>query len=211
MTRPQLARAATYLAEALRVGRGGEQRSSVVCLGGLARLAAAAGQPEVAARLIGAAEALRERAGVSIPPEPQREMAQAAAVARSILGEEAFRAAVAGGETAPIAQLTAEALAWVESLQLPTSQGPDSRPDGPAPAAERTAPPARSATPGGLSPREIEVLRLVTDGKSNQEIAAILVISLNTVARHVSNIFDKVGAANRTEAAAYAHHHGLAA
>ena len=71
------------------------------------------------------------------------------------------------------------------------------------------AQPPVPAHPDGLSEREVEVLRLVAAGKSNPEIAAALVISLNTVARHVSNIFDKVGAANRTEAAAYAHRHGL--
>jgi DNA-binding NarL/FixJ family response regulator len=61
----------------------------------------------------------------------------------------------------------------------------------------------------GLSGREIEVLRLIAAGKSNQQIADALVISLNTVARHVSNIFDKTGAANRTEAAGYARDRGL--
>ena len=54
------------------------------------------------------------------------------------------------------------------------------------------------------------MLRLIAGGKSNREIAAALGISLNTVARHVSNVFDKVGAANRTGAAAYAHRHGIA-
>jgi DNA-binding CsgD family transcriptional regulator/pimeloyl-ACP methyl ester carboxylesterase len=69
--------------------------------------------------------------------------------------------------------------------------------------------------PGGrqivanLSSREIEVLRLVSAGKSNQEIAAELVISINTVRRHVSNIFDKTGAANRAQAVAYARDHDL--
>jgi DNA-binding CsgD family transcriptional regulator/pimeloyl-ACP methyl ester carboxylesterase len=61
-----------------------------------------------------------------------------------------------------------------------------------------------------LSSREIEVLRLIAAGRSNAQIAEALVISPNTVGRHVSNIFDKVGAANRTEAAAYATRHGLA-
>jgi len=56
-----------------------------------------------------------------------------------------------------------------------------------------------------LSPREAEVLRLVASGRSNQQIADDLVISLNTVERHVSNIFDKIGAVNRTEAASFAH------
>jgi DNA-binding CsgD family transcriptional regulator/pimeloyl-ACP methyl ester carboxylesterase len=63
--------------------------------------------------------------------------------------------------------------------------------------------------PDRLSAREIEVLRLLAQGKTNQEIAESLVISLNTVAHHVTNILNKVGLANRTEAAAYAHRHGL--
>jgi DNA-binding CsgD family transcriptional regulator len=63
--------------------------------------------------------------------------------------------------------------------------------------------------PDGLSGREVEVLRLVAAGKSNQQIADELVISMNTVIRHVSNIFSKIGAANRTEAASYAHRHSL--
>ena len=62
----------------------------------------------------------------------------------------------------------------------------------------------------GLSYREVEVLRLLAAGRSNQQIADELVISRNTVRRHVSNIFDKTGVANRTEAAGYARDHGLA-
>jgi DNA-binding CsgD family transcriptional regulator len=65
------------------------------------------------------------------------------------------------------------------------------------------------AYPDGLTQREVEVLRLIAAGRSNLDIAAELVISLNTVARHVSNIFSKTGAANRAEAATYAYRHGL--
>jgi DNA-binding NarL/FixJ family response regulator len=61
----------------------------------------------------------------------------------------------------------------------------------------------------GLSNRELEVLRLISTGKSNAEIAAELVISQNTVIRHVSNIFAKTGASNRAQATAYAKDHGL--
>jgi LuxR family maltose regulon positive regulatory protein len=61
-----------------------------------------------------------------------------------------------------------------------------------------------------LSSREHDVLRLLVAGRSNQQIADELVISLNTVRRHVSNIFDKTGAANRAQATAYAKDHGLA-
>ena len=68
---------------------------------------------------------------------------------------------------------------------------------------------ATGASPGGLSQREVEVLRLVAAGKSNPQIAGELVISLNTVQRHVSNILGKTGLANRTEAAIYARDRGL--
>jgi len=61
----------------------------------------------------------------------------------------------------------------------------------------------------GLSPRELEVLRLVASGKSNREIAGILVISEHTVARHVQNIFTKLGVPSRTAAGAFAFEHDL--
>jgi DNA-binding NarL/FixJ family response regulator len=69
---------------------------------------------------------------------------------------------------------------------------------------------ARPALPGGLTAREAEVLRLVAAGKSNREIAALLVLSDKTVARHLSNIFAKLGLSSRTAATAYAFEHGLA-
>jgi DNA-binding CsgD family transcriptional regulator/pimeloyl-ACP methyl ester carboxylesterase len=72
------------------------------------------------------------------------------------------------------------------------------------------AQPSDSPSSDGLSAREIEVLRLVAAGKSNAQIADELVISQNTVIRHVSNIFAKTGAANRAQAAIYARDHGLA-
>jgi DNA-binding NarL/FixJ family response regulator len=61
-----------------------------------------------------------------------------------------------------------------------------------------------------LTVREIEVLGLLTIGRSNADIALVLSISLSTVATHCRNIFAKTGCANRTEAAAYALRHGLA-
>jgi DNA-binding CsgD family transcriptional regulator/pimeloyl-ACP methyl ester carboxylesterase len=73
-----------------------------------------------------------------------------------------------------------------------------------------TASVGRGAPPDGLSAREVEVLRLVAGGKSNPQIADELVISLNTARKHVANILEKTGTANRTEAAGYARDHGLA-
>ncbi len=65
------------------------------------------------------------------------------------------------------------------------------------------------AAPGGLTEREIAVLRLVAAGKTNDQIGAELYISTNTVSHHLRSIFAKTRAANRTEAAAFAHQHGL--
>ena len=76
------------------------------------------------------------------------------------------------------------------------------------PADEATSP-ASSEPAAGLSTREIEVLRLVAAGRSNQQIADELVISVNTVNRHVSNIYAKTGSANRAEAATYAARNGI--
>jgi DNA-binding CsgD family transcriptional regulator len=67
----------------------------------------------------------------------------------------------------------------------------------------------RPSYPDGLSEREVEVLRLVAAGKSNARIADELVISVNTVQRHVGNILNKTGMTNRTQAAAYAHGAGI--
>ena len=64
--------------------------------------------------------------------------------------------------------------------------------------------------PDDLSGREVEVLRLISSGKSNRDIATDLFISTNTVANHVKNILSKTGTANRTEAAAYALRRDLA-
>jgi DNA-binding NarL/FixJ family response regulator len=75
---------------------------------------------------------------------------------------------------------------------------------------ERLARLAGSSRPGGLSQREGEVLTLLATGKTNRAIATELFISEKTVARHVSNIFTKLGLSSRAEATAYAFKHGLA-
>jgi DNA-binding NarL/FixJ family response regulator len=66
----------------------------------------------------------------------------------------------------------------------------------------------------GLTAREVEVLALVVGGRSNQEIAAALVLSARTVERHLARVYDRLGVnglAARAAAAAYAVAHGLAA
>jgi ATP/maltotriose-dependent transcriptional regulator MalT len=61
----------------------------------------------------------------------------------------------------------------------------------------------------GLTPRELEVLRLVAAGATNKDVAVELVVSERTVDRHVSNIFAKLGVSSRTAATAYAYKHEL--
>ncbi|MEM9713036.1 MAG: AAA family ATPase [Actinomycetota bacterium] len=76
----------------------------------------------------------------------------------------------------------------------------------------RTEAPAQASTtaaPFGLTERELEVIHLVMEGKSNGEIGATLFVSRKTASVHVSNILRKLGAANRIEAAAIARRHGL--
>ena len=75
---------------------------------------------------------------------------------------------------------------------------------------ELAHPPQRPPTPDPLSEREMEVLRLLAQGKSNREIAGQLVITELTVRTHVSNILGKLHLANRTQAALYALREGIA-
>ena len=106
-----------------------------------------------------------------------------------------------GPDDAELAQALAdEAHAIAAELGMPTLQA--------RAAALRNIDDARMAKapgyPDKLTRREVEVLRLIATGKSNAEVGAELHISLNTVKRHIANIFSKTGVANRAEAATYA-------
>jgi len=68
---------------------------------------------------------------------------------------------------------------------------------------------ATAGPPGPLTAREVEVVRLVAAGKTNRAIATELYLSEKTVARHISNVFPKIGVSSRAAATAYAYEHGL--
>jgi DNA-binding NarL/FixJ family response regulator len=112
---------------------------------------------------------------------------------RTALGGEGFADAWSAGRALSPEAALAEALAV--------------RPE----AAEVAPPgPGRRAAPHGLSERELEVLRLLAAGRSNREIGDALFISAATAARHVANIYLKLGVASRAEATAFALRHGFA-
>jgi DNA-binding CsgD family transcriptional regulator len=114
------------------------------------------------------------------------------------------QARLARGDGSGAAALLAEAAALAEDHRLPALLARVRALGSPAPPAARPA-----APPDGLSSREVQILALVARGLSNREIGGTLHISEHTAANHVRSILRKTGCANRTQAASYAHRHGL--
>ncbi len=143
----------------------------------------AEGDPRAAhAALRDAGTAYRE---IDVPYDAARARALAGLACRALGDDDSYAMEVDAARTALTQLGAAPALAWLDALT------------------------GRSAT-GGLTAREVEVLRLVATGRTNRAIATDLVLSEKTVARHVSNIFTKLGVSSRAAATAYAHQHDLA-
>jgi ATP/maltotriose-dependent transcriptional regulator MalT len=151
------------------------------------------GKPVWAARLWGAAEFLREANGTPLPAMWHSDYEHSVAAARSSLGEQAFSAHWAAGRTLPLEQ----ALADQEPVPLPP------------PANAVVPPPVSPASAAGLTPREMDVLRLLTQGLTSAQIAEQLVIGLVTVNSHVRSIYSKLGVTSRSAATRYAIEHHL--
>jgi tetratricopeptide (TPR) repeat protein len=110
------ARATAYLRESLALRHElGERLGLAECLEGLAQVAAGSGRPDGAARWLGAAEALRTAIGAPLPPVSRPDHAATVAAARPALGEAAFAAAWADGQTVTLEEVIAEALAGEEA------------------------------------------------------------------------------------------------
>jgi predicted ATPase/class 3 adenylate cyclase/DNA-binding CsgD family transcriptional regulator len=151
-------------------------------------LATAQGEWAWVARLSGAVEALCKAINGVLPPSARAMQEFTLAAARVQLGEETFRAAWDEGRMMTLEQV------------LTALVGPS------------TTPPAPKAPtyPDGLTGREVEVLRLVAQGRTNEQVAEQLVISPRTVNTHLTSIFSKIGVSSRGAATRYAIKHYLA-
>jgi predicted ATPase/DNA-binding NarL/FixJ family response regulator len=187
--------AVALLQEAIRLShRYGSRQYLALGLAWLAAMATAVGEHARAARLCGAAEAVPASVRALLILAERTAYDQVVAAVHARLDDPVLATAWAEGQALSVDDAVRAAL---EPWDVPSTRETGERPSVP------------TSRLDSLSDREREVLRLVAVGKNNPEIAAALVISVNTVYRHVSNIFDKTGATNRVEAAAYAQRHGL--
>jgi DNA-binding CsgD family transcriptional regulator/biotin operon repressor len=195
LTQGDLGLARTSLTESLQLSLATGQRLPVARgLEAMAGLEARAGDPARAARLAGAAVELR--AGHS--PLSGARLADLLGPARKALGEPHAAALLAEGR----AMTAAEAVAYAVQPS-PEGNGAAS-PAGPADWAPIPRPRAAvSSEVSTLTPRELEIARLIARGLSNRAIADELVISQATVARHVANMLTKLGFNSRAQVAVW--------
>ena len=198
LARNDYQRAAALFEENLVLCRdlAGRERRLTYALHYLGVVARELSQPERAARLFGAAQALREEAGRPMSPLDLAEHERQHDVVRRALGDEQFAAAWATGQ----------AMSLDEAIQYALTAPPT---DG-RPSATRDSATIESR-PSPLSAREEEVAVLLARGLSNRQIADELIISSRTAGTHVSHILNKLGLSNRSQIAAWAVEHDLAA
>ena len=197
----------------------GNKDGIVEDLAGLAEVASLLGQPERAARLSGAVEALREVSGIRLSPRQRAEYDRTVEGIRTHLHEATFAQAWEKGHAMPLEQAIEEALATQDEPPTATkfqqvneeetsSVVPPGTPSSQSP---RALSPRRALKQhfGGLTSREREVARLVAQGKSNRAIADELIVGISTVEAHISHIFTKLGFSSRAQIAAWAVDKGL--
>jgi len=186
--------AALAYREALQLWSGiGERMLIGRTFADVAALAVAHNQPETAAMLIGAFDAHLQELEAAAFPMDRGNYDQATVGAGAALGAEHYAALYAKGRALPLR----------EAVALAVAVSVDDRPVE-LPGAHRPVPRA-----GTLTPRELQVMRLLVEGLSDKEIAGALGISRRTVSGHVETILGKFNVPSRTAAATYATRHGL--
>jgi predicted ATPase/DNA-binding SARP family transcriptional activator/DNA-binding CsgD family transcriptional regulator len=156
-------------------------------LGGLACSAASKGEAQRAARLFGAAQALREAAGYRQTPRERALGEPYLASARSRLNEAAWETAFAEGQAMSFGEAVEYALS-TEVLSRPAPSAPEE--------------PSTGSPQADLTRREREVAALVAQGLTNRQIAKELVLSERTVENHVANLLKKLELRSREQVAA---------
>jgi non-specific serine/threonine protein kinase len=172
---------------------------------GLAGAACAQGLPLSAARLFGAAAALRESIGASLPARSGVDYHHDVDFARTQLGQKAFESAWTTGATLRLDQLrqVIELDARTVTSALPAA-GTEQDLAGLTPLQ------AEKVRYEGLTRRERQVAALVAQGMSNKEIAEELVVAVRTVEAHITSMLSKLGFSSRTQLATWAVDRGLA-
>jgi predicted ATPase/DNA-binding CsgD family transcriptional regulator len=194
--RGQATRAARLAREGLASARAlRDPHVTVYCADDAALLVGERGAPDDVARLLGGIDAIRELLSWRRAPRERAAHDDLVAALRHQLGEEAFAAVWAAGRQLAPDEVIEAALACLDSGER----------SGEVPGEPTAA--RRAANP--LSEREQEVLRLVAEGLTNQQIAEQLVIAERTARFHVTSIFNKLGADNRARAVALAAQRGL--
>jgi predicted ATPase/DNA-binding CsgD family transcriptional regulator len=173
--------------------------SIAICLEAIAGTICSLGGPFRAAQLLGAAEALRERLHSPIPRAALPTYQQTIAGIQSSLSMIQFATAWMEGRALSPAEAIALAREDPPTLDVAHVEAEVTL------GSVRTGDVARLA----LTPREMDVLRLVAQGRSNREIADSLFISVPTVKRHLSTVLGKLALPSRSAATAYAHTHHL--
>jgi DNA-binding CsgD family transcriptional regulator/tetratricopeptide (TPR) repeat protein len=195
----QYEQAAAYYQEALTANERSSYRQGIAeNLAGLGAVAVARGQLEAGIRLLGAADALIEKVGTDLGPADREQFRQCLALGRVRLDEDTFSRAWDAGRAMPLQQ----------ALEVAPGLATQTPPETP-PAQSRPSRQAIQPEFGGLTPRERQVAALVTQGKSNREIAAELVLSERTVENHVGNILSKLSFSSRAQVAAWGVEKGL--
>jgi predicted ATPase/DNA-binding CsgD family transcriptional regulator len=169
-------------------------------ISGLAVSVTMKGETKRAARLFGSAATFRDQVGSAVSAWDHATYERGVALARAGLSDADFEAAWGAGAALSADEAIAEALA------TPTGedQFPTAKPD------QATSDAAAPAHVDELTPRELEILRLLTDGLSDREIAETLFISPRTVSGHVTNLLGKLRVESRTAAATLAIRRGWA-